>query len=44
LHELGHSSVILYVTLGIPAVNLYRRLGFVEAGPTYIEAERMLSR
>jgi GNAT superfamily N-acetyltransferase len=44
LHELGQATVILYVTLGIPAVNLYHRLGFVEAGPTYIEAERMLSR
>jgi len=44
LHELGHPTVILYVTLGIPAVNLYHRLGFVEAGPTYIEAERMLTR
>lgn len=43
LHELGHTTVILYVTLGIPAVNLYHRLGFVEAGPTYIEAERMLT-
>lgn len=42
LHELDYSNVILYVTLGIPAVNLYHRLGFVEAGPTYIEAERML--
>ena len=42
LHELGHPTVILYVTLGIPAVGLYHRLGFVEAGPTYIEAERML--
>lgn len=44
LHELGHTTVILYVTLGIPAVNLYRRLGFVEAGPTYIVAERMLTK
>ncbi|HJT56338.1 MAG TPA: GNAT family N-acetyltransferase [Ktedonobacteraceae bacterium] len=44
LHEQGYPTVILYVTLGIPAVNLYRRLGFVEAGPTYIEAERMLDR
>lgn len=44
LHELGSPTVILYVTLGIPAVNLYHRLGFVEAGPTYIEAERMLAR
>jgi GNAT superfamily N-acetyltransferase len=44
LQESGHTTVILYVTLGIPAVNLYHRLGFVEAGPTYIEAERMLSR
>lgn len=44
LHELGYATVILYVTLGIPAVNLYHRLGFVEAGPTYIEAERMLTR
>jgi len=44
LHELGSPTVILYVTLGIPAVNLYHRLGFVEAGPTYIEAERMLSK
>ncbi len=42
LHELGHQTVVLYVTLGIPAVGLYHRLGFVEAGPTYIEAERML--
>jgi predicted N-acetyltransferase YhbS len=42
LHELGHSTVIVYVTLGIPAVNLYHRLGFIEAGPTYIEAERKL--
>jgi GNAT superfamily N-acetyltransferase len=44
LQEADHQTVILYVTLGIPAVNLYHRLGFVEAGPTYIEAERMLSR
>ncbi len=44
LYELGSPTVILYVTLGIPAVNLYHRLGFVEAGPTYIEAERMLAR
>jgi len=44
LHELGQATVILYVTLGIPAVNLYHRLGFVEAGSTYIEAERMLTR
>jgi len=42
LQEAGYPTVILYVTLGIPAVNLYHRLGFVEAGPTYIEAERML--
>jgi ribosomal protein S18 acetylase RimI-like enzyme len=41
LNELGYQSVILYVTLGIPAVNLYHRLGFVEAGPTYIESERL---
>ncbi len=44
LQELGYSTVLLYVTLGIPAVNLYHRLGFIEAGPTYIEAERMLTR
>ncbi len=44
LNEHGNPTIILYVTLGIPAVNLYHRLGFVEAGPTYIEAERMLSR
>lgn len=44
LHELGYSTVIIYVTLGIPAVNLYHRLGFIEAGPTYIEAERMLTK
>ena len=44
LHELGYSTVLIYVTLGIPAVNLYHRLGFIEAGPTYIEAERMLTR
>jgi ribosomal protein S18 acetylase RimI-like enzyme len=43
LRELGYSTVILYVTLGISAVNLYHRLGFVEAGPTYIEAERKLT-
>lgn len=44
LHELDYPTVILYVTLGIPAVHLYHRLGFVEAGATYIEAERMLNR
>ena len=44
LRELDYPTVFLYVTLGIPAVNLYHRLGFVEAGPTYIEAERMLTR
>lgn len=44
LHEHGYPTVMLYVTLGIPAVNLYHRLGFIEAGPTYIEAERMLIR
>ena len=44
LQEASYPTVILYVTLGIPAVNLYHRLGYVEAGPTYIEAERMLSR
>jgi ribosomal protein S18 acetylase RimI-like enzyme len=43
LREQGYASALLYVTLGIPAVNLYRRLGFVEVGPTYIEAERKLS-
>ncbi|TMD80526.1 MAG: GNAT family N-acetyltransferase [Chloroflexi bacterium] len=43
LQELGHSTVILYVTLGIPAFNLYHRLGFIEAGPTYIEAERKIN-
>ena len=42
LHELGYPTVILYVTLGISAVNLYHRLGFIEAGLTYIEAERKL--
>jgi GNAT superfamily N-acetyltransferase len=42
LQEAGYPTVILYVTLGIPAINVYHRLGFVEAGPTYIEAERML--
>jgi ribosomal protein S18 acetylase RimI-like enzyme len=40
--ELGYGAVILYVTLGIPAVTLYHRLGFMEAGPTYIEATYML--
>jgi GNAT superfamily N-acetyltransferase len=44
LRDSGYTTVILYVTLGIPAVNLYHRLGFVEAGATYIEAERMLTR
>lgn len=44
LHEHGYSTVLIYVTLGIPAVNLYHRLGFIEAGPTYIEAERMLTK
>ena len=42
LKEAGYPTVILYVTLGIPAINVYHRLGFVEAGPTYIEAERTL--
>jgi len=41
LHEMGYSTVVIYVTLGIPAVNLYHHLGFVEAGPTYIEGERL---
>jgi len=44
LHDMGYPTVMLYITLGIPAVNLYHRLGFVEAGATYIEAERMLPR
>ncbi len=44
LQELDYPTVLLYVTLGIPAVNLYHRLGFLEAGPTYIEAERLLIR
>lgn len=44
LQEAGYESLVLYVTLGIPAVNLYHRLGFIEAGATYIEAERMLTR
>jgi GNAT superfamily N-acetyltransferase len=44
LQELGYSMALLYVTLGIPAVNLYHRLGFIEDGPTYVEAERLLSR
>lgn len=42
LRELDYATVLLNVTLGIPAVNLYHRLGFIEAGPTYIEAERLL--
>ncbi|QBD82112.1 N-acetyltransferase [Ktedonosporobacter rubrisoli] len=42
LHDLDYATALLYVTLGIPAVNLYHRLGFIETGPTYIEAERML--
>lgn len=44
LHIHGYPTVVLYVTPGIPAVNLYQRLAFSEAGPTYIEAERMLTR
>ncbi len=44
LYSLDYSTVLLYVTLGIPAVNLYHRLGFLEAGPTYVEAERLLIR
>lgn len=44
LHELGYSTVIIYITLGIPAINLYLRLGFIEEGPTYIDAERMLAK
>lgn len=44
LHDMNYPAVMLYITLGIPAVNLYHRLGFVEAGATYIEAERMLTR
>jgi ribosomal protein S18 acetylase RimI-like enzyme len=43
LRDLGYPTVILYVTLGIPAVSLYYRLGFIETGPTYIEAERMIT-
>jgi ribosomal protein S18 acetylase RimI-like enzyme len=44
LQDLGYQTAVLYVTLGTPAVNLYRRLGFIEAGPTDIEAERMITR
>jgi ribosomal protein S18 acetylase RimI-like enzyme len=44
LRELDYPTVALNVTLGIPAVNLYHRLGFIEAGPTYTEAERLLTR
>ncbi len=44
LRELDYSTVLLNVTLGIPAVNLYHRLGFIEAGPTYVEAERSLTK
>lgn len=44
LREMGYSTAQLYVTLGIPAVNLYHRLGFIETGPTYVEAERMLTK
>lgn len=44
LRELGYPTALLYVTLGIPAVNLYHRLGFIETGPTYIEAEHTLHR
>jgi hypothetical protein len=40
---LGHSTLILYVTLGVPAFHLYHRLGFIESGPTYIEAERKIN-
>ncbi len=40
LGDLDYSQAMLYITLGIPAVSLYHRLGFVEAGVTYIEAER----
>lgn len=43
LHELGHPTIVLYVTLNTPAVNLYHRLGFIETGTTYIEAERMIN-
>ncbi|MDQ2905288.1 MAG: GNAT family N-acetyltransferase [Chloroflexota bacterium] len=42
MFDLGYTTTIIYITLGIPAVNLYHRLGFIEAGPSYIEAERML--
>jgi hypothetical protein len=38
LYEIGHSTVLIYVNPDIPAVNLYHGLGFIEAGPTYIEA------
>jgi len=44
LHGLEYSTVMLSVTLDIPAFNLYHRLGFIEAGPTYVEAESMLSK
>lgn len=44
LHALGYPTALLYVTLGIPAFILYHRLGFIEAGPTYIEAELKLTR
>ena len=44
LYALGYPTGLLYVTLGIPAFTLYHRLGFIEAGPTYIEAELLLTR
>jgi GNAT superfamily N-acetyltransferase len=44
VREMDYATILLNVTLNTPAVNLYHRLGFIEAGPTYIEAERMLTR
>lgn len=44
LREMDYATVLLNITLNIPAVNLYHRLGFIEAGPTYVEAERILTR
>jgi ribosomal protein S18 acetylase RimI-like enzyme len=42
LRQQGYASVMLVVTEGVPAQAFYRQLGFREAQPSYVEAERAL--
>ena len=43
LHQRGYVSVLLVVEEGSPVQEFYRQLGFREAQPSYVEAERVLT-